>query len=219
MIIAIDGPAASGKSTTAKAVAKELGINYIDTGAMYRACALKLLKMGIELTDSLLLQEVVGALRISFADNGQTVFLDDVDVSSSIRDDVVSQGASQIATIGFVRQRMTELQRDMGNKESVVMDGRDIGSAVFPKADFKFYLVASVQTRAERRFLEAKAKGESLSLEEIKASIAARDKADMGREISPLIKADDAIEIDTSGLSIEQQVAKVLEVVHRLSYL
>ncbi len=215
MIIAIDGPAASGKSTTAKAVAKALGINYIDTGAMYRACALKLLKMGIELTDSLLLQEVVGALRISFADNGQTVFLDDVDVSSSIRDDVVSQGASQVATIGFVRERMTELQRQMGNRESVVMDGRDIGSAVFPDADFKFFLVASVQTRAERRFLEAQAKGESLSLEEIKASIAARDKADMGRAISPLVKAVDAIEIDTSCLSIPEQVARVLDIVER----
>jgi len=215
MIIAIDGPAASGKSTTAKLVAKKLHINYIDTGAMYRACALKLQKMGIELEDSFLLQEVVGALKIGFADNGQTIFLDGVDVSAAIREDSVSRGASKVATLGFVRQRMTQLQRDMGNKESVVMDGRDIGSAVFPNAQFKFYLVASVHTRAQRRYLEAKEKGESLTLDEIQASIAARDKADMGREISPLVKADGAIEIDTSGLTIPQQVAKVLEVVER----
>ncbi len=213
MIIAIDGPAASGKSTTAKLVAKALGINYIDTGAMYRACALKLQKMGIELEDSFLLQEVVGALKISFADNGETILLDGVDVSAAIRNDAVSRGASQVATLGFVRKRMTQIQREMGSRESVVMDGRDIGSAVFPDADFKFYLVASVQTRAQRRYLEAQEKGEALSLSEIQASIAARDKADMGREISPLVKAKGAIEIDTSGLTIQQQVAKVLQVV------
>ncbi len=213
MIIAIDGPAASGKSTTAKRVAKILGVNYIDTGAMYRACALKLIKMGIELKDSFLLQEVVGALEIRFADNGQKVLLDGADVSSAIREDSVSQGASKVAALAFVRQRMTDLQRKMGEKESVVMDGRDIGSFVFPDADFKFYLVASVQTRAERRFLEAQEKGENLTLQEIETSIAARDKADMQREISPLVKAADAIEIDTSGLTIEQQVEKVLQVI------
>ncbi len=213
MIIAIDGPAASGKSTTAKRIADELGINYIDTGAMYRACALKIFEMGIELADSPQLREIIDSIKIDFDNNGRTILLDGVDVSAEIRTDVISAGASKIATIGFVREKMTELQRRIGLSKSVVMDGRDIGSAVFPNADFKFYLDASVDARAKRRHLEAVEKKENLSLEEIKSSIIARDEADMNREISPLVKAENAIEIDTSDLTIPQQVAKILEIV------
>ena len=215
MIIAIDGPAASGKSTTAKRIADELCINYIDTGAMYRACALKLIKLGIEMEDTPELRAIIDSVKIDFDNNGRKIILDGVDVSEEIRTDAVSSGASQVATIGFVREKMTELQRGIGLSKSVVMDGRDIGSAVFPNADFKFYLDASVDARAKRRYLEAVEKKENLSLEEIKSSIISRDKADMNREISPLVKAEGAIEIDTSNLTIPQQVEKILEIVGR----
>ncbi len=215
MIIAIDGPAASGKSTTAKKIADELCINYIDTGAMYRACALKLIKLGIEMEDTPELRAIIDSVKIDFDNNGRKIILDGFDVSEEIRTDAVSSGASQVATIGFVREKMTELQRKIGLSKSVVMDGRDIGSAVFPNADFKFYLDASVEARAKRRYLEAVEKKENLSLEEIKSSIISRDKADMNREISPLVKAEGAIEIDTSNLTIPQQVEKILEIVGR----
>lgn len=210
-VIAIDGPAASGKSTTARELAKEFAYVYIDTGAMYRACALKFLQDNIDINNEKDLRKMLGNIdiKIEYSPEGNHIYLDSVDVSQRIRQADITRLSSEIAVIGIVREKMVELQRKMGERGGVIMDGRDIGTVVFPHADFKFFMVATPSARARRRWLEAKEKGETLELEDIENELLWRDKNDSTRSHSPLKKAEDAIEIDTSGLTIAQQTKKI----------
>jgi CMP/dCMP kinase len=207
-VIAIDGPAASGKSTTAKGLAKKLKYIYIDSGAMYRACGLMSILENVDLTDEIVLAKMLDNIKIEIHYNeaGNRIMLNDKDVSERIREADITKLSSQIAIIGIVRTKMVELQREMGRQGGVIMDGRDIGTVVFTNADFKFFMIADVKTRALRRWEEAKAKGENLTLESIEQELIWRDKNDSEREISPLKQATDAIPVDTSNLTIPKQV-------------
>ena len=213
-VVAIDGPAGAGKSTVSKIVAARLGYTYIDTGAMYRAVALKVLESKLPLTEA----AIAGAARDVEIDqqsvDGVTkTFLDGRDVSTEIRTPEVSKNVSSVAKVGFVRERLTELQRKMATRGGVLMDGRDIGTVVLPNADVKIFLTASVGERARRRFEELKAKGFDVKLEEIEKDIATRDKIDSEREIAPLKQADDAILIDTTDKTIDEVVAAIITLV------
>lgn len=211
--IAIDGPAGAGKSTIAKMVSKTFGIIYLDTGAMYRTVALKAINEGMDTSSVSCLSDLVESIniRIDYSMEEQRIFLDGNDVTSLIRTPEVSIGASNVAVVPGVRLRMVELQRAIAKENSVVMDGRDIGTYVLPDADFKFFLTASVDERARRRFEEQKQKGMTcMSLEDVKKDIEYRDKNDSGREFAPLKKADDAVEIDTTYLNIEQVAEKII---------
>ena len=207
-VIAIDGPAASGKSTTAKQLAIKLKYIYIDTGAMYRASGLCTLLQNISLDDEVALKEMLDkiSIKIEFSEEGNRIYLNGEDVSERIREADSTKLSSQIAVIGIVRKKMVELQRKMGANGGVIMDGRDIGTVVFPNADFKFFMLADVRTRALRRWKEVKENGEDTTLEEIEEELLWRDKNDTTREISPLIQAEDAIPVDTSKMSIDGQV-------------
>ena len=220
LIIAIDGPASSGKSTTAKRLAQRLHYVYIDTGAMYRACALCSLKRNIDLNDLPALEHMLGHIRIDirYSPEGNRILLNGEDVSERIREEDISRLSSQIAVIGIVRHKMVELQRELGRQGGVIMDGRDIGTVVFPHADIKFFLVATAKTRAKRRWLELQAKGVNADLAEVEQEMQWRDHNDSSRAIAPLRRAEDAIEIDTEGLSLSEQtevlyrhIAAVLE--------
>ena len=200
MIIAVDGPAGSGKSTISKLLAKELGLVYLDTGAMYRLFTLKMLKENVSFSDKI--NELLGNLNINI-ENGK-FYLDDEDVSEDIRKTDVAENVSKTAAIDEVREKMVSLQREFSKSKNVILDGRDIGTVVFPEADIKIFLVADPKERAERRFKELKAKGENISLDSIYENILKRDKLDSTRENSPLKKANDAIEVDTTGKSIEE---------------
>ena len=216
IIIAIDGPASSGKSTTAKRLAKLLRFVYIDTGAMYRACALCSLKSGIEISDHENLKKMIKEISISFEynENGNQVFLNGENVSERIREEDISRLSSEIAVIDFVRERMVALQQDMGQNGSVILDGRDIGTVVFPEADFKFYMDASVEKRAERRFKELTDRGINTEFNSVLEEMKWRDHNDMNREISPLRKADDAIIVKTDDMTIDEQVSYIYNVVN-----
>lgn len=216
-VIAIDGPAASGKSTTARLVANQLQYVYIDTGAMYRACALMALQNGISCEDTVGIRALMDAIQIEicYSGTGNCILLNGENVTERIRQEDISSLSSTISTIGLVRDRMVELQREMGKSGGVVMDGRDIGTVVFPHADLKFFLIADVETRASRRFDELRNKGLNPDMEAIKQDLIWRDHQDMTRAIAPLRKADDAVEIDTSTLSIPQQVDLILSYVAR----
>ncbi len=217
MVIAIDGPAASGKSTTAKLVAQRLGYLYIDTGAMYRAMALKALQNGITLSDSEAVAKLVESTTIEqkSGPEGIQTFLDGRDVSHDIRTPEVSLAASDISAISTVRKRLVKLQQEMGRQGGVVMEGRDITTVVFPDADIKVFMKAGISQRAQRRMEELKAKGAECSLEDIEKQIAERDAQDSQRADSPLTCTSDSLVIDTSALSIEQQVEQVLEAVRQ----
>lgn len=208
-IIAVDGPAGAGKSTVSKIVAAKLNFTYIDTGAMYRAVGLKVLESEQPLTEKFL-AEVTEKIEIEL-DESARVFVDGEEVTKKIRTPEVSRLASDVSKFGFVRKKLTELQRKMAERGSVIMDGRDIGTQVLPNADLKIFLTASIEERARRRFDELQAKGQAVELEEIKNEIAARDKQDSEREIAPLKKADDAILLDTTNLSVEEVVNKILD--------
>ncbi len=214
-IIAIDGPAASGKSTTAKLLAKKLKYVYIDTGAMYRACALDALKNNVSLKDHENLKELIDKINIEivYSENGNKILLNGEDVTQRIREADISKLSSEIAVIGFVRDKMVQLQREMGKKGGIIMDGRDIGTVVFPNADFKFFMIADVEHRAERRLKELLEKGKKADFETVKNELIWRDKNDSSRKHSPLKKADDAIEIDTSNMTIEEQVEKIYKII------
>lgn len=203
-IIAIDGPAASGKSSVAKRIAKKLNYLYIDSGAMYRAVALYILQHGK--IDNL--QDI----KITF-DNNQHIYLNEKDVSKEIRSSEVTKLVPKVAQNPEIRAYLVKLQQDFGLEHNVVMDGRDIGTVVFKDADVKIYQLASVDARAQRRYLEEQAKGYNVDLNEIKKDIEERDAQDITREISPLIKADDAIEVDTSNLSLEESVNLILDII------
>ncbi len=214
--IAIDGPAGSGKSTIAKAVAERLCIDYIDTGAMYRAFACKIKNSGIDMYDEAALEKLLDETDIDFS-KGDTL-LDGVKVNDIIRTPEISMLASKCSALGPVRKKLVALQQKMGESKSVIMDGRDIGTVVFPKAPFKFFLVATPEERAARRLKELIEKGEKTTLEEVLADIKQRDLQDTTRKITPLKKAEDAREIDTTSLSIEEVTGIVIEEVKKHGY-
>ncbi len=202
--IALDGPAASGKSTTAKAVAKELGIQYLDTGAMYRAFTLHVLDHGADPARAEAVVPLLKTLQLTI--EGTCVRLGDTDVSERIRENRVSRVMGPLCTMADVREYMVLFQRELGSRRATIVDGRDIGTVVFPDARFKFFLVASLEERALRRQRELSERGQSVSLQQLMDEIARRDHIDSTREVGPLKKAVDAVELDTTGLSIEQQV-------------
>lgn len=210
-VVAIDGPAGAGKSTVAQMAAKELGYTYIDTGAMYRAVAWKTLATGKPVTDELIVSIAQDIdIELHYVDGHTTVAVDGTDVTAAIRTPEVSHIVSRVAALGPVRERLVALQRRMATNGGVLMDGRDIATHVLPDADVKIYLTASIEERARRRWKELRAKGTEVTLAEIEHDIAARDKADMEREISPLIKAEDAVLLDTTGLTIDEVVARIV---------
>ena len=211
LVVAIDGPAGAGKSTVAQLAAKELGYTYIDTGAMYRAVAWKVLQQGGEVTDEKILAVVPDIdVDLSYENGKTTVRVDGRDVTGEIRTPEVSHIVSKVAALGPVREKMVDLQRKMAERGGVLMDGRDIATNVLPGADVKIYLTASIAERANRRYKELREKGLAVDLADIEHDIAARDKADMEREISPLVQADDATLIDTTGMTIPEVVARII---------
>ena len=209
--IAIDGPSGAGKSTIAKAVAKALDIDYIDTGAMYRAIGYKIDKEGVPFEEGDALAALLDATDIDFVSGD--IILDGVIVNDLIRTPEVSMLASKCAALPSVRAKLVEIQRGMGQRKSVIMDGRDIGTNVLKDAEYKIFLTASAEERAKRRFKELQEKGESQTYEEVLEDVKQRDYNDMTRELNPLRKADDAIELDTTGMGIDEVVAAVLDIV------
>lgn len=210
-VVAIDGPAGAGKSTVAQLAAKKLGFTYIDTGAMYRAVAWKTLQQQKTVDDELILQVVKDIdVNLVYADGKTKVTVDGKDVSQAIRTPEVSAIVSKVAALGPVREKMVDLQRKMADRGNVLMDGRDIATNVLPNANVKIFLTASIEERAKRRFKEMQTKGYAVTLEKLQADIAARDKADSEREISPLVQAKYAVLLDTTGLSIAEVVERIL---------
>jgi len=213
LVIAVDGYSSTGKSTVAKRVAKRLGLTYIDTGAMYRAVTLEALRRGLirdGKADPEKLKQALKEIRIGFKYRSGTgryeTYLNGACVEEAIRSMEVANQVSGIAAIGFVREFLVEQQRRMGSRENVIMDGRDIGSVVFPDADVKFFMTASPEVRAKRRYDELIAKGVSVSYEEVKKNVEERDYKDAHREVAPLMKTADAVVIDNSDMTIEEEV-------------
>lgn len=215
MIIAIDGPSGAGKSTVAKALAKRLGYQYVDTGAMYRAVAWKAKRESIGIEDESSLTELASSLRLTFITEGEKVrfFCDHEEITEAIRAPEISRLASEISKKKGVREALVEKQREMGKEGGAVFEGRDIGTVVFPKADIKFYLYASPEERGRRRFKELLEKGVKVDLNETLKEVIERDRNDMNREISPLKRAEDAIEIDSTHLSIEEVVGEMYRLI------
>ncbi len=215
--IALDGPSGSGKSTIAKRLSQKLNILYLDTGAMYRATALKAISLNIDTFDEKGVSTFIDNinLEIKYIDGTQHTYLDGEDVSERIREPHVSMAASNISSLKCVRLKMVDMQRKIASEMSCVLDGRDIGSFVLPDADFKFYITASSDVRADRRYKELTLKGHKVDFNELKKEIEQRDFNDKNRDFAPLTKAEDALEIDTSFMTIEQVVSKVLSVIER----
>ncbi|HRK01850.1 MAG TPA: (d)CMP kinase [Oligoflexia bacterium] len=208
-VVAIDGPAGSGKSTVTHLLAKRLGFAHIDTGALYRAIAYRATQMKTSLDDALALGKIATSAKLSFQwlNDRNQIFLDGENVSSMIRTPEISMAASKISAYAPVRDALLQLQRDLGARPpGAVLEGRDIGTVVFPNAEIKFYLNASVDSRARRRMVELEEKGTFLDFEEVKRQVVERDKGDMERKVAPLKKADDAIEVDTTNMNVEQVV-------------
>ena len=214
IVVAIDGPAGAGKSTIAKLAAEKLGYAYIDTGAMYRSVAWKFLQTGREF-DEAYISELANTMIIEFKPEAKVnrVFVDGTEVTEAIRTHEVTAIVSRVAAIGAVREAMVEQQRRMGEIGGVLMDGRDIGTVVFPHAQLKIFLTASVEERARRRYKEMIEKGQQVELAQLQEDIAARDKQDSERAISPLRQAEDALLLDTSDMSIAQVTDKILQLV------
>ncbi len=215
MIIAIDGPAGAGKSTIAKLIAKQLGLVYIDTGAMYRAVGLKAKRNNIACSEQEKIEEMLKNTEVELKnENGATaVYLDGENVSAEIRLPEISRMASDISAVPVVRYAMVEMQRLMANKTDTILDGRDIGTFVLPNADVKIFLTASVEERAERRYKELIARGENVKKEDVRSDIEKRDYNDSHRALAPLKKADDATEVDTTGMTIDQVCEKIISLV------
>ncbi len=214
MVIAIDGPAGAGKSTIARLAARRLGVLYIDTGAMYRALTLKAIRLGMDCQDESALTGLMRKTRIELRNNHDgsiRVFLDDEDVSLAIRKPEVARYVSDVSKAAGVRKEMLGLQRQMGLKGPCVLDGRDIGTVVFPDADRKFFLDADFKERSLRRYKELKEKGESVGLKDVEADLKNRDTIDSTRECAPLKRAEDAIYVDTTNMSIEEVVEHILK--------
>ena len=212
IVIAIDGPAGSGKSTAAKNLAHKLGITYLDTGAMYRAITFLALRNGVVDNKSAVIEIARNVkLRLNF-ENGKTrVFANDEEVSEQIRSAEVNSKVSEVSTIPEVRAEMVKIQKLLGERGSLVAEGRDVTTVVFPNADVKIYLTASIEERAKRRFKEFQETKADITIDEVKANLEKRDKIDSGREISPLRKAEDAIEFNNTGLTPEQDLDYLLE--------
>jgi len=213
-VVAIDGPAGAGKSTLSKRLANELKIAYIDTGAMYRACALYAIESGINpKEDSPQLRTLLETAEIDFRTvNGeQKIFLNDVDVSREIREPHISTGASDISALPFVRDMLVTMQRNLAKGKAVLMDGRDIGTNVFPNAEIKIFLTADAKERANRRFIELQAKGDSSTYEQVLNDMIARDEQDKNRTYAPLCQAKDAHLLDTTNLSLEESFQALLD--------
>ena len=210
--IAIDGPAGAGKSTIAKLAAKKLNFLYVDTGAMYRAMAYYFMTHGIAPEDEEQIKMSCPDIRIQlkYEDQTQQIYLNDVNVSDKIRQEEVGNMASKTSAYPFVRQKLTSLQKEIAASENIIMDGRDIGTCVLPEAQLKIYLTASVHTRAMRRYQELLEKGSDCDIEEIEKDIEERDYRDMHREIAPLKAAEDAVVVDSSEMSIDQVVEKIM---------
>lgn len=213
--IAIDGPASAGKSTVAKILAKDLGYIYVDTGAMYRTITLASIEQKVAADDEVGLTELLKDLSISFAQQlkGQLVFLDGRDITDAIRQPDVTNLVSQVSAHKMIREELVKRQQELALNGGIVMDGRDIGTAVLPSAEVKIFLVASVKERAERRYKENLAKGIKTDFAQLKSEIEARDYKDSTRENSPLVQADDAVRLDTTGLTINQVVSEIKNVI------
>lgn len=211
-VVAIDGPAGAGKSTIAKLAAGKLGFAYIDTGAMYRSVTWKFLQTGTGF-DEKFIGELANTIRIDFKPEGNKVFADGIDVTDAIRTTEVTNLVSRVSAINEVRTAMVDEQRRMGKSGRVVLDGRDIGTVVFPDADVKIFLTASVEERAHRRYKEMTEKGMTVSLEQLQKDIISRDKQDSERKISPLRQAEDAIFLDTSDMSIDEVTDCIINLV------
>lgn len=215
IVIAIDGYSGCGKSSTAKAVAKDLGFTYIDSGAMYRAVTLHFLNHYLTPSNPQDVAKGLKTLEISFHPNPDTqkqeTYLNGINVEDDIRTMRVSERVSEVATLKSVRQELVAQQQRLGKKKGVVMDGRDIGSVVFPDAELKIFMTADLETRAARRQQELLEKGDLVDLEEIKSNLAERDRIDSSRAESPLIKVSDAVEIDTTHLTFDEQVAQIVQ--------
>lgn len=217
MNIAIDGPSASGKSTIAKRLAKELGYIHIDTGAMYRSVAYLAIKSGIDLSDEEALGKMAETMDIQLTSDGR-VFLNQTDVTEAIRQEEISVGASKVSIFADVRKAMVKRQQKMAQNKGYIVDGRDIGTVVLPDAEIKIFQTASVASRALRRFKENQSKGLYSDFELLKSEIEQRDYQDTHRKESPLRKADDAIEIDTSDMTVEQVVNRIISLIAERSY-
>ncbi len=215
--IAIDGPAGAGKSSISKEVAKRLGIVYVDTGAMYRACAVYALENGIEISEEAIKPHLDDIkIDINYNENGQQIILNGEDVSKRIREQDATIGSSKIAVIPEVRLKLVELQRSLAESKSVIMDGRDIGTYVLPNADLKIFLTASVAERARRRFLEMQQKGMECNIKDVERDIEFRDKNDSEREFAPLRCAEDAVLIDSSDLNFDEVCDKIYDMVKKI---
>ena len=214
MIIAIDGPSASGKSTTAKGIAERLGITHLDTGAMYRAVTLGIIEHGIDLDDHERICKFLEELEINF-DSLNDIWANGHNVTVKIRTTEVSSNVSAVSAISQVREKMVAIQRAIAEGSDCVLEGRDIGTVVFPNADYKFFLVADLEIRAKRRLVELEKIGEISSLSELISDIQNRDRLDSSREISPLVQAEDAITIDTGNLTIDEQIEKIVEIINK----
>ena len=215
-VVAIDGPSGSGKGTITKLVAERTGLVNIDTGAMYRCVALKSLKSNIGCEDIERVEKLLEDIKIEIKREGeeQIIFLDGEDVSTQIRTPEIDACVAKFAALACVRNKVTPMQREMGQKQDIIMEGRDIGTTVFPNADVKIYLDASVEERARRRYKQNIEKGIQTSYEEVLDSIIKRHKLETEREISPLVQAEDAIYLDSSNLTIEEVVARVIEIIN-----
>lgn len=213
--VAIDGPSGAGKSSISKTVAKKLGFIHVDTGALYRALAYIAIKNCVNLSDEILLENLLKTtnVKITHVDGVQSVFVNDENVTDKIRTEEVSMGASNISKIPIVRGFLLDLQRELAEKNNVIMDGRDIGTVVLPNADVKIFLTASAEKRAERRYKELLEKNEKIEYNEIIKDIIKRDYQDEHRTIAPLKAADDSVIVDTSDLSFDESVQKITEVI------
>ncbi|ADL12558.1 (d)CMP kinase [Acetohalobium arabaticum] len=213
IVITIDGPAGAGKSTVAKRVAEQLGIIYIDTGAMYRALTLKALREDIDLNNEDELAHLAHRTEIELEkiDGEDKVLLDEEDVTEEIRSQKVSNYVSVVAKVSSVREELVNLQQEMASNKGVIMDGRDIGTVVLPDADLKIFLTASVEERARRRYEELKEKGKDVEFDELKDEILRRDRLDQERKVAPLKKAEDAIELDSTNLTVEEVLRQVIK--------
>ena len=212
MIIAIDGPSGSGKSTTAKILARLLKITHLDTGAMYRVVTWGLIRKNINIRDLEKVKTFLEEVEITYS-NSNNIFLDGELVSSEIRKNEVTSNVSAVSSIKEVRKFLVEIQRDIGKKIDCVIEGRDIGSVVFPDADFKFYLTADLDIRSKRRKIELEKIGEDVTIYEIKSAIQRRDLIDSSRKLSPLMRPEDAIEIDSTNLTIDEQIDKIMNII------
>ena len=212
MIIAIDGPSASGKSTTAKGVAERLGITHLDTGAMYRATTYGIIESGIDLNDLQSIHEFLKNMALKF-DSLNHIWINGKDVSKKIRTNKISSSVSAVSAVPAVRFKMVEIQRSIAKGKDCVLEGRDIGTVVFPNADFKFFLIADILVRAKRRLKDLEKIGEESTLNDLINDIEKRDVSDSSRDVSPLVQAKDAIAINTSNLTINEQVDKIVQII------